>query len=61
MQTFKHIWVNMDSEEKQSLADELRSSKQYLSQIAYKHRQPSADMIRRLVATDPRFHAEMFL
>ena len=51
----------MDSEQKQVLADELRSSKQYLSQIAYKHRQPSADMIRRLVATDPRFHAEMFL
>jgi hypothetical protein len=61
MQTFKHIWVHMKSEQKQELADDVDSSKQYLSQIAYGHRQASVGMIRKLVATDPRLHAAMFL
>jgi len=61
MTTFKSIWIHLESDEKQALADSLSTSKQYLSQIAYRHRQPSADMIRRLVASDPRLHAEMFL
>jgi len=51
----------MDSKEKQALVDAVGSNKEYLSQIAHGHRQPSADMMRRLIASDPRLHAEMFL
>ena len=61
MKTFKSIWIHLESDEKQVLADSAITNKQYLSQIAYGHRQASADMIRRLVASDPRLHAEMFL
>lgn len=42
--TFKNIWVSLDSEEKQSLADELETTVPYLSQLAHGHRQPGRHM-----------------
>jgi len=61
MRTFTDVWISLNPEQKQRLADKLESSKAYLSQIAHGKRTPSVDMIQRLVAADKRIHAGMFL
>ena len=61
MSTFKQIWEAMTAEEKQCLADQVSTSKPYLSQIAHGHSEAGRKMIRKLMSADGRIRAEMFL
>jgi len=51
----------MEPEEKQRLAKKVKSTKNYLSQIAHGHRSAGKAIMRKLIKADPRLHAEMFL
>jgi len=42
---FKTYWQKLTPEKKQSLADALNTSKEYLSQIAYGHRNAGASIL----------------
>jgi len=61
MKSFKQIWVSLEPDEKQALADSCGTKKNYLSQIAGKKRYPSGKLMRALCEHDPRLHMEMFL
>jgi hypothetical protein len=48
MSEFKYFWGAMRPAEKQALADQLETSKVYMSQIAHGHRKPSK-FLRQLI------------
>lgn len=58
---FIDLWRSLGPVQKILLANQVKSSKAYLSQLAHGKRTPSVAMIRRLVCADERLHAEMFI
>jgi transcriptional regulator with XRE-family HTH domain len=61
MRTFTDVWVSMNPQQKQRLAEKVGNSKVYLSQIAHGKRTPSIALVQRLSAADTRIHAGMFV
>lgn len=57
---FTEFWKKLSPREKEQLAKDANTSKDYLSQLANEHRRPGVDVFYDIVDADNRLNYEIF-